>query len=64
MDGMPRLCITLMERQIIKVSQTLAAVGADKVGSLSEFVFRYLHSLDGWVLWVLLCSRFSTAFFR
>jgi len=46
-DGMPRLCITLMERQIIKVSKTLAAVGADKVGSVAQSL-----CLDICILWL------------
>ena len=48
MDGMHRLCITLMERQIIKVSKTLAAVGADKVGSLVQSL-----CLDFCILWMV-----------
>ena len=36
MDGMLLLCIILMERQIIKVSNTLHFVDADAVGSLSQ----------------------------
>ena len=48
MDGMPRLCITLMERQTIKVSKTLAAVGADKVGSLVQSL-----CLDICILWMV-----------
>ena len=48
MDGMPRLCITLMERQIIKVSKTLAAVGADKVGIVAQSL-----CLDICILWMV-----------
>jgi hypothetical protein len=64
-DGMHRLCIILMEKQIIEVSKTLPSVGADKIANLVQSLCLDI-AFFGWLgrFGLCLCLRFSTTFFR